>query len=45
MKKMKRKVGYGQEGEDAGLEAEHAMKKLCLAEDSGAQGGDVHMIS
>ena len=40
---MKRKVGYGEEGGDIGIDAEGAMKKLCLAENSGAQGGDVHM--
>ena len=44
MKKMKRKVGYGQEAEDAGLEAEHAIKKLCLAEQRGT-GRDVNMLS
>ena len=43
MKKMKRKVGYGQEAEDAGLEAEHAIKKLCLAERNGVQTGDISM--
>ena len=42
---MKRKVGYGEERGDIGIDAEGAMKKLCLAEDSEAQGGDVHMIS
>ena len=44
MKKMKRKVGYGQEGEDAGLEAEHAMKKLCLIEQRDASK-DINMLS
>ena len=44
LKKMKRKVGYGQEGEDAGLEAEHAMKKLCLIEQRDASK-DINMLS
>ena len=44
MKKMKRKVGYGQEAEDAGLEAEHAMKKLCLIEQRDASK-DINMLS
>ena len=44
MKKMKRKVGYEQNTEDTGLEAENAMKKLCLAEPVRGQG-DVCMQS
>ena len=43
MKKMKRKVGYEQDTEDTGLEAENAMKKLCLAERNGVQTGDISM--
>ena len=44
MEKMKRKVGYGQEAEYAGLEAEHAMKKLCLIEQRDASK-DINMLS
>ena len=44
MKKMKRKVGYEQDTEDTGLEAENAMKKLCLAEQRGTER-DVNMLS
>ena len=44
MKKMKRKVDYEQDTEDTGLEAENAMKKLCLAEQRGT-GRDVNMLS
>ena len=43
LKKMKRKVGYEQDTEDTGLEAENAMKKLCLAEWNGVQTGDISM--
>ena len=38
MKKMKRKVGYEEDEGNTGLEAEQAMKKLCLAEPVRGQG-------
>ena len=44
MKKMKRKVGYEEDEGNTGLEAEQAMKKLCLAEQRGT-GRDVNMLS
>ena len=43
LKKLKRKVGYGRDEKDTGVEAEHAMKKLCLAEPSQALSRDDSM--
>ena len=41
---MKRKVGYGEEGGDIGIDAEGAMKKLCLIEQRDASK-DINMLS